>query len=146
MQLNVVGEGEEASQPSSEKVGARESKGKQRELQRSETCLPILFVSDKQLTACFFFPCPAQSFYPSYGGVASILDPEAQDFLNSSFKEPPVENEEDWLDDQDAAVLTQGPSSKMAEAIVMDARITFDLVYFLFHARDREIVHVICTM
>ena len=122
MQLKVVGEGEAASEPYSNKVGAGESKGKQRELRRSEARLPILFVSDKQLTSCFFLPCSAPSFYPGYGGATSILDPEAQHFLNTAFEDPPVENEEDWLDDQDTAVLTQGPSSKMAEAMAIEVQ------------------------
>lgn len=78
------------------------------------------------LTLCFFFPCSALSSYPSYGGAASILDPEAEQFLDSAFEDPPVKNKEDWIDDQDAAVVTQGLSSKMAEAMVIE-------VWFFFH-------------
>ncbi|KAF8265157.1 hypothetical protein EI94DRAFT_1804796 [Lactarius quietus] len=58
----------------------------------------------------------AASFYPGYGGAASLLDPEATDFLNSANEEPPVENEDDWIDNWDMTTLAQGTPSKMVEA------------------------------
>jgi hypothetical protein len=117
MQLDVVGEGGMASQPSSDR--AEVSKGKQCELRRSEICLPILFVYNKQLTASVFFSLSAPSFYPGYGGAASILDPEAAQFFNSTFEDPPDENEEDWIDNQEM-ILTQGLPSKMAETMALE--------------------------
>ncbi|KAF8257782.1 hypothetical protein EI94DRAFT_1708647 [Lactarius quietus] len=58
----------------------------------------------------------AASFYPGYGGATSILDPEAEQFLNPTFEDPPVENEDDWINDQETTTLAQGLPSKMAEA------------------------------
>ncbi|KAF8263224.1 hypothetical protein EI94DRAFT_1832424 [Lactarius quietus] len=92
LQLKIVSDGE-ASRPPSGRVGvATQSTGKQRELQRTA------------------------SFYPGYGGATSILDPEAEQFLNPTFEDPPVENEDDWIDDQETTTLAQGLPSKMAEA------------------------------
>ncbi|KAF8257399.1 hypothetical protein EI94DRAFT_1709119 [Lactarius quietus] len=55
-------------------------------------------------------------FYPGYGGAASILDPDAQHFLDSTFEDPPVEDEEDWIDDdQELTPLAQGSTTRMAE-------------------------------
>jgi hypothetical protein len=61
----------------------------------------------------------APSFYPGYGGAASILDPEAAQFFNSTFEDPPDENEEDWIDNQEM-ILTQGLPSKMAETMALE--------------------------
>ncbi|KAF8264788.1 hypothetical protein EI94DRAFT_1805340 [Lactarius quietus] len=56
------------------------------------------------------------SFYPGYGGAASILNPDTQHFLDSTFKDPPVEDEEDWINDnQELTPLAQGSTTRMAE-------------------------------
>ncbi|KAF8271638.1 hypothetical protein EI94DRAFT_1796978 [Lactarius quietus] len=95
MQLKVVRD-DDASLPSSDRAGATPvinlKKGKQRGLQQNA------------------------SFYPRYGEAASLLDPEAAQFLKSTYEELPVENEDDWIDDQDTTTLAQGLPSKMAEA------------------------------
>ena len=68
---------------------------------------------------------PAHSFYPGYGGAASILDPEAEQFLNSGFEDLPVEDEEDWLDVQELTRLTQGQPKRMAAAMAIEVRFFF---------------------
>ncbi|KAF8261177.1 hypothetical protein EI94DRAFT_1810685 [Lactarius quietus] len=94
MQLEVVRNGEE-SWPSSDRAGPAAAsnlqKGMQRGLQRDS------------------------SFYPGYGGAASLLNPEAAEFLKPTYEEPPAENEDDWIDDRDMTSLAQGPPSKMVE-------------------------------
>ncbi|KAF8266261.1 hypothetical protein EI94DRAFT_1803349 [Lactarius quietus] len=55
------------------------------------------------------------SFYPGYGGAASLLDPKAAKFLKSTYEEPPAENEDNWINDQDMLSLAQGLPSKMVE-------------------------------
>jgi hypothetical protein len=130
MQLKIVSDGE-VIHPSSDKAGAMTwSTGKSCKLQHSETGLPILFVSDKQKTKnllCCFSPPLASSFYPGYGGAASILDPEAEQFLNPTFKEPAVENEDDWHNDQEMTTIAQGLSSKMVEAKASEVFLFFIL-------------------
>ncbi|KAF8259190.1 hypothetical protein EI94DRAFT_1813761 [Lactarius quietus] len=61
-------------------------------------------------------PSSAVLFYPGYSGAAFILDPNAQHFLDSTFKDPPAEDEEDWIDDnQELTPLAQGSMTRMAE-------------------------------
>ncbi|KAF8268601.1 hypothetical protein EI94DRAFT_1700099 [Lactarius quietus] len=97
MKLKIIDA--EPRQPSSGKAngadGVTGSKGKQRNLQQTA------------------------SFYPGYSGAASILDPNAQHFLDSTFKDQPVEDEEDWINDnQELTPLAQGLTTRMAEARV----------------------------
>jgi len=111
LQLKIVSDGE-ASRPPSGRVGvATQSTGKQRELQRTA------------------------SFYPGYGGATSILDPEAEQFLNPTFEDPPVENEDDWIDDQETTTLAQGLPSKMAEARA------FKIFFSFFHSNILVLSH-----
>ena len=43
-------------------------------------------------TVFFFVSFSAQSFYPGYSGAVSMLDLEAEQFFNSSFKDSLVED------------------------------------------------------
>jgi hypothetical protein len=98
-----------ARQPSDGAGGS--SSGRQRALRRSESCLQIVFVRNKLITSCFFFPLPAPSFYPGYGGITSIFDIETDQVLDPSIDEPHTEDEEDWID-KETTTLPQGQREK----------------------------------
>ena len=51
------------------------------------------------------------------------MDPEAQEFLSSHFEDSQVENEEDWIDDQETTIVTQGQPNKMPEAMAIEVRL-----------------------
>lgn len=80
MPLRLIREGETASQLQLD--GAGGSSGSRSSLQRSETCLLIMFMQNKLITSGFFFMMPAMSFYPGYSGVNSIFDFKADQLPN----------------------------------------------------------------
>ncbi|KAN0131759.1 hypothetical protein V8E53_010410 [Lactarius tabidus] len=61
----------------------------------------------------------ASSFYPGYGGVTSILDLEANQFLDPNTDEPPTEDEGDWIDDQ-ATKMTTLPWGQREKAVTLE--------------------------
>lgn len=118
MPLKLVHEGEMASQPPSDGAGESSNAAGRRSLQRSETCLQIVFVRNKLITCRSL---PASSFYPGYGGATSISDFKTNQLLDPDIDEPPTEDEEDWIDEQ-AKKMTTLPRGQREKAVALEVR------------------------
>ena len=117
MPLRLICEGETASQLQLD--GAGGSSGSRSSLQRSETCLLIMFMQNKLITSGFFFMMPAMSFYPGYSGVNSIFDFKADQLPNPNINEPPTKDEDNWIDEQ-AKNMTTLPQGQQEKALTLE--------------------------
>ena len=117
MPLRLICEGETASQLQLD--GAGGSSGSRSSLQRSDTCLLIMFMQNKLITSGFFFMMPAMSFYPGYSGVNSIFDFKADQLPNPNINKPPTKDEDNWIDEQ-AKNMTTLPQGQQEKALTLE--------------------------
>lgn len=69
--------------------------------------------TNNSLHVFFRLVLTASSFYPGYHGVASILDLETPDPVSDEH----TEDEEDWIDEQETTLLSQGKRNKFFDEV-----------------------------